>query len=88
MKLHLEPVNPKTRNNFRLTLSTLFSQLEEDEIIERNFIAQIKVNKSTPKKNKPFSKEQIIDIRDYLDKNDPYLRIFIQFMSYAFFEKC
>ncbi|MGH1383992.1 tyrosine-type recombinase/integrase [Kordia sp.] len=84
LKLPLEPVSPKTRNNFRLTLSTLFSQLEEDEIIERNFISQIKVNKSIPKKNKPFSKEQIIDIRDYLDKNDPYLRIFIQFMSYAF----
>ena len=80
----LTPVSPKTMNNFRATLSTLFAQLEEDEIIERNFIAQIKINKSTPKKNKPFSKEQIIDIREYLDKNDPYLRTFIQFMSYAF----
>ncbi|QHI35770.1 Tyrosine recombinase XerC [Kordia antarctica] len=84
LREELVPVSPKTRNNFRATLSTLFAQLEEDEIIERNFITQIKINKSTPKKNKPFSKEQIIDIREYLDKNDPYLRTFIQFMSYAF----
>jgi len=62
----------------------LFSQLEDDEIIDYNYIAKIKKVKSIPKKNKPFSKQQIIDIRNYLDTNDPYLTTFIQFMSYAF----
>jgi hypothetical protein len=78
----LETISQKTRNNFRATLSLLFAQLEDDEIIDNNFIAKIRQVKSTPKKNKPFSKEQIIDIRNYLDKNDPYLRTFIQFMSW------
>ncbi|AXG70037.1 site-specific tyrosine recombinase XerC [Kordia sp. SMS9] len=77
-------VSPKTRNNYKATLSILFSQLADDEIIPYNFVEKIKNVKSKPKKNKAFSKEQIIAIREYLDKHDPYLRVFMQFMSYAF----
>lgn len=77
-------VSPKTRNNFKATLSILFDQLESDEIIDINFISKIKNTKSTPKKNKPLSRAQIISIREYLNENDPYLRTFIQFISYAF----
>ncbi|PTX60673.1 site-specific recombinase XerD [Kordia periserrulae] len=80
----IEVVSPKTKNNYKATLSILFSQLEDDEIIPYNFVEKIKNVKTKPKKNKPFSKEQIIAIREYLDKNDPYLRVFMQFMSYAF----
>ncbi|MFK7750692.1 MAG: tyrosine-type recombinase/integrase [Kordia sp.] len=80
----LEVVAPKTRNNYKATLSIFFAQLEEDEIIEYNFVDKIKNFKSIPKKNKPFSKGQIITLREHLDVNDPYLRVFIQFMSYAF----
>ncbi|MDB0602124.1 site-specific integrase [Tenacibaculum maritimum] len=79
-----EKVSPKTRNNYRATLSSLFSQLENDEIVDRNFVGTITKLKSTPKKNKPFSNDQIKSIREYLDKNDPYLRVFVQFISYAF----
>ncbi|KAB8155914.1 tyrosine-type recombinase/integrase [Kordia sp. TARA_039_SRF] len=80
----IKVVSPKTRNNTKATLSILFSQLEDDEIIPYNFVEKIKNVKTKPKKNKPFSKEQIIAIREYLDKHDPYLRVFMQFMSYAF----
>jgi len=83
---NIEPVvvSPKTRNNTKATLSILFSQLADDEIIPYNFVEKIKNVRSKPKKNKAFSKEQIIAIREYLDKHDPYLRVFMQFMSYAF----
>ncbi|MEM6687528.1 MAG: site-specific integrase, partial [Bacteroidota bacterium] len=85
-ELGIEPeiVAPKTRNNYKATLSIFFAQLEDDEIIEYNFVDKIKNIKSVPKKNKPFTKDQIILIREYLDEHDPYLRIFMQFMSYAF----
>lgn len=83
-KIDPEEVSPKTRNNYRSTLSSLFSQLENDEIIESNFVEKIDKVKSSPKKNKPFSPEQIKTIVKYLDKHDPYLRVFIQFISYAF----
>ena len=77
-------VAPKTRNNYKATLSILFTQLADDEIITHNYVEKIKNVKSKPKKNKPFSKQQIVDIREYLNENDPYLRVFMQFMSYAF----
>ena len=77
-------VAPKTRNNCKATLSILFNQLMDDEIITHNYVEKIKNVKSKPKKNKPFSKQQIVDIREYLNENDPYLRVFMQFMSYAF----
>jgi len=79
-----KPLAPKTKNNFRATLSTLFAVLEEEKIIPQNFISSIKQKKSTPKKNKPFSNKQVETIRKHLDTHDPYLRVFIQFMSYAF----
>jgi len=79
-----KPLAPKTKNNFRATLSSLFTVLEEEKIILQNYISTIKKKKSTPKKNKPFSNKQVKDIREHLDTHDPYLRIFIQFMSYAF----
>ncbi|MBC8753991.1 site-specific integrase [Kordia sp. YSTF-M3] len=79
-----KPLAPKTKNNYRATLSSLFAILESDEIIPSNFIGKVKPKKSTPKKNKPFSNKQVKEIREHLDTHDPYLRIFIQFMSYAF----
>ena len=79
-----KPLAPKTKNNFRATLSTLFTVLEDEKIIPQNFIGSIKQKKSSPKKNKPFSNKQVEDIRKHLDTHDPYLRVFIQFMSYAF----
>ncbi|QHI35734.1 Tyrosine recombinase XerC [Kordia antarctica] len=79
-----KPLAAKTKNNYRATLSSLFTVLENDGIIPSNFIGTIKQKKSTPKKNKPFSNKQVEKIRKHLDTNDSYLRIFIQFMSYAF----
>ncbi|WP_430409291.1 tyrosine-type recombinase/integrase [Kordia sp.] len=79
-----KPLAPKTKNNYRATLSSLFSILENDDIIPNNFIGKVKPKKSTPKKNKPFSNKQVKEIREHLNIHDPYLRVFIQFMSYAF----
>jgi len=76
--------SPKTKNNHRATLSSLFSQLSQDDFIDKNFFDDIRILKSTPKKNKAYSDKQVKDIREHLDVYDPYLRVFIQFMSYAF----
>lgn len=79
-----EPVAPKTKNNYRATLIPLFTILKTEKIISENIVETIEKKKSTPKKNKPFSNKQIETIRKHLDVHDPYLRIFIKFMSYAF----
>lgn len=78
-------VGPTTRNNYKRYLSSVFTQLEKDEIIQKNFIENIPLLLSKPKKNTPFTKKQVKDIKDYLIKNDPYLYLFIKFVMYGFF---
>ncbi len=79
-----EPVNAKTRNGYRTSLSSLFSQLVSDDIVEYNIITAIKKLKENPKKHKSYTDAQIKVMREYMDKNDPYLRKFTQFITYAF----
>ena len=78
------PVSAKTRNGYRTSLSLLFSQLVSDDLIEYNIITAIKKLKENPKKHKSYSDSQIKTMREYMDKNDPYLRKFSQFIAYAF----
>lgn len=79
-----EPVNAKTRNGYRTSLSSLFSQLVSDDIVAYNLITAIKKLKENPKKHKAYSNSQIKVMRKYMDTNDPYLRKFTQFIAYAF----
>ncbi|QHI39273.1 Tyrosine recombinase XerC [Kordia antarctica] len=79
-----QPVNAKTRNGYRTSLSSLFSQLVSDDIVEYNIITAIKKLKENPKKHKSYTDSQIRVMREYMDSNDPYLRKFTQFIAYAF----
>jgi integrase len=79
-----EPINAKTRNGYRTSLSSLFSQLVSDDIVEYNIITAIKKLKENPKKHKSYSDSQIKVMCEYMDKSDPYLRKFTQFIAYAF----
>ncbi|QHI36139.1 Tyrosine recombinase XerC [Kordia antarctica] len=79
-----EPVNAKTRNGYRTSLSSLFSQLVSDDIVAYNIITAIKKLKENPKKHKSYTDSQIRVMREYMDDNDPYLRKFTQFIAYAF----
>ncbi len=76
--------SPKTRNNYRATLSSIFTQLVNDDYLDRNIILNIQKLKAIPKKNIAFNKKQLKDIKKYLLKNDPYLYEYIQFVGYAF----
>ncbi|TDQ22740.1 tyrosine-type recombinase/integrase [Tenacibaculum caenipelagi] len=73
-----------SRNNHKRFLSSLFSELEEKEIIQDNFIKKIKFLKSTAKKNKPFNEKQLHDILEYTKTNDPYLHKYLKVMWYSF----
>ena len=77
-------VSNKSKNNYRASLSSIFTQLVTDDIISYNFIVSIPVLKVEPNKNKPFTPQQITEIREYLGKNDPYLLKYLQFVTYAF----
>jgi integrase len=81
----LKDVNPTTRNTYRKNISSIFGQMAADEIIPTNFVANIAILKENPKKNTPFTKNEIERIKTYLLEHDPYLYIFIKFVMYGFF---
>lgn len=72
------------RNNTRSAISIFFQSLEDNEIIDTNFISKIPVLKSKPKRHKSYSKKQEDNIFEYLKLNDPELLLFIKFISYNF----
>ncbi|SHI46867.1 tyrosine-type recombinase/integrase [Flavobacterium haoranii] len=74
----------KNRNNTRADISTIFSTLEQNEIIPLNFVQKIPVLKSTPEKNKSYSSTEESKIFDYLDKNNKLLSLYVKFISYNF----
>lgn len=72
------------RNNTRADLRALFQTLEDNDIIKDNFIGRISVLKSTPTMHKSYSPSLLEKLDDYLEMNDPILRLFVQFISYNF----
>lgn len=80
----LKTSSPRNRNNFRIVLSSLFSVLEDNEIIERNFIRSIKPLKTNPTRNKTYTQKQADEIFDWLEENNPHFLLFIKFVSYGF----
>ncbi|WP_276165474.1 tyrosine-type recombinase/integrase [Zobellia alginiliquefaciens] len=80
----LQQTSPRNRNNTRAALSSLFSTLEENELIGENFILKINVLRSVPERNKTYTPHQLKEIDSYLKTNDPLLRLFVQFVSYNF----
>ncbi|WP_246160904.1 tyrosine-type recombinase/integrase [Maribacter flavus] len=72
----------RNRNNSRTNLSSLFTTLENNEIIEENFIKKINVLKTKPRRNKTYTTEHLEKLEVYMKENDPLLLLFIQFISY------
>ena len=72
----------RNRNNFRTCLSALFQILEDNEIVDKNYVKSIKPLKSKPNRNKTYTEKQQTDIFEYLETEDPILLLFIKFVSY------
>jgi len=72
----------RTRNNFRVDLSSINQVLEDNDIIPTNFIKKIPILKSIPERNKTYTLEVQENIFTYLEKEDPILLLYIKFISY------
>jgi integrase len=72
-----------TRNNFKRLISSLLSQLVNDDILEKNVALKIPNLESKPEKNQPFTKQQLNSIKEYLVKHDNYLFQFMKFVTYG-----
>jgi integrase len=80
----LQNTSPRTRNNTRTDIASLFQTLENNEIIKSNFIKSIDKLRAIPTRHKTYSPELLENIDSYLRKNEKVLRLFIQFISYNF----
>lgn len=74
----------RNRNNYRASLSSLFSTLEERELVQVNFVKKTKVYNTSPTRNKSYTVNQQKEIFDYLQNEDTTLLLFIKFVSYNF----
>ena len=80
----LQRTSPRNRNNSRTDIASLFQVLEDNDIIQENFVKKINVLKAVPERNKTYTPQQQKDIYDYMKINDPILYLFVQFVSYNF----
>lgn len=80
----LQSSSPRNRNNTRTDISSLFQTLEDNEVIQDNFVKKINVLKTTPERNKTYTTTEQKDIFRYLKKHDTILYLFVQFVSYNY----
>ncbi len=80
----LERTSPRNRNNYRGDLSSIIQVLENNDVIDNNFIKKIPVLKSIPQRNKTYTAETQENIYSYLKDEDPILLLYIKFISYNF----
>ena len=74
----------RNRNNTRMVISSLFSVLEQNEIIELNYIKSIKPLRTLPTRHKTFSSDLVGKIFNFLETKNPQLLLYIKFVSYGF----
>ncbi|MCX7552112.1 tyrosine-type recombinase/integrase [Xanthomarina sp. F2636L] len=84
LNIVLQNTSPRNRNNTRNDLNSFIETLIDNDVLQENFISRLKKLKSTPKRNKSYNSELLKDIKDYMDKNDPLLSLFVDFVSYGF----
>ena len=75
----LQVSSSRNRNNYRASISSLFTTLEDNELIKDNFVKKIKNLKTTPERNKTYTPTMQKDIYEYMKEKDPILLLFVRF---------
>jgi integrase len=80
----LQESSARNRNNTRTELSSLFQVFVDNDFIEKNFIKDISVLKTTPTRNKTYTEQQQQQLYNKMQQEDPTLLLFVKFVSYNF----
>ncbi|RBW55210.1 site-specific integrase [Tenacibaculum sp. E3R01] len=80
----LKRTSARNRNNSRTDIASMFQLLEDNEVVQDNFVKKISVLKSVPKRNKTYTPKLEKGIYKYLEQADSHLLLFIKFISYNF----
>ncbi|CAH8283442.1 site-specific recombinase XerD [Mariniflexile fucanivorans] len=78
----LKATSARNRNNTRAVLIALFGVLEDNDMIPRNFIANIKVLETNSVRHQTYALDVLEGLFAYMKENDPLLLLFIKFVSY------
>jgi len=79
----LVKTSARNRNNTRSNISMFLKELEDNEIINDNFVGKINVLPTNPERNKTYTVDQEIEINKLAQK-DKIMMLFIQFISYNY----
>ncbi len=80
----LKRSSARNRNNSRTDIASMFQLLEDNELVEHNFVRKIPVLKSVPKRNKTYTPNLEKGIYAHMEKVDKHLLLFVKFISYNF----
>ena len=80
----LKTSSARNRNNTRIVLSAHFGILEDNDIIPKNFIGNIKPLKTNPERNKTYTLKLVDELYEFLSKQDPQLLLYVKLVSYNF----
>ena len=79
----MKATSATNRNNTRIALSSFYSNLVSNNIVEANLVSDIPVEKAKAKRNKTFNSSQEEAIKEKVVAY-PVLGLFIKFISYNF----
>jgi integrase len=74
----------KNRNNTKASLSSIFSVLADNDLIETNFIKEIRNKKTEQKAVRIYKENELSSITEQLREQDFTLLMFVYFVSYTF----
>lgn len=74
----------RTRNNYKVWISSLCSWLVEKQYLETNPCERIKALKEEPKRREALSATDLRKLGKYLEKNDPYFLLLCRMAYYTF----
>lgn len=77
-------VSARTRNNYRIWISSLCTWLVEKQYLERNPVEKIKFLPEADKRRTPISQEHLSKIREYLNMNNPHFLLVCRMLYYTF----
>lgn len=77
-----EDTTPTNRNNYRSVISSIFTLLEKNEYIDKNFVKDIPTIYAKPERNKTYDLDKAKDLMAHIDKVSPTLGLLIKFVSY------
>lgn len=79
----VDKISGRTRNNLLIDIKSLFSCMIDMELLKDNPAIKIKKVNQTSEKNQYYQKEELNELFEWLELNDPYLLLFCKFIYFT-----